>query len=310
MKAKQFGRSIIEMLGVLAIIGVLVIGGVWGYRKAITKHLANSIIDDVNLSGFLVTSELFNKLPNDDVGMDMTDKFDQKSPYKFKAFAETDSSFEILVQGVPYSVCQEIIDRELKDFDEVRANGFAKECTSEQDNEVSFFFDLNQSDRCSQDSDCGHCSHCVKNRCQYGFTDRSGNNCFDCNNVRESIYDVKEEECHRCKNRMYSDKSTDTFSGRCLVPLTHDINYWSHISKEDCEKFPNQYAIAGFCFYCEGTWDTSTGVCSTTDCHRGRQAYDLYGLSENDCVRCGGEFSMVDSKGKKIGRCRKDTYWD
>ena len=96
---KQFGRSMIEMLAVLAIVGVLSIGGVWGYRKAMTKHLANSVIDDVNLSGFLVMSELFNRLPDDDVGLDMTGRFDQKSPYTFKAFAETATSFEILEIG-------------------------------------------------------------------------------------------------------------------------------------------------------------------------------------------------------------------
>ena len=303
---KQIGRSMIEMLAVLAVIGILSIGGVWGYRKAITKHLANSVVDDINLSGFLIISELFNRLPDDDVGMDMTGRFDQKSPYTFKAFAETDSSFEILVQGVPYSVCQEIIDRELKDFDEVRANGFAKQCTAEHDNEVSFFFDMNQSDRCSQDSDCGHCSHCVKNRCQYGFLRRSDNRCFDCNDVREAVNDVTEEECHRCKNRMYSYYSSDTFEGRCVLPLSHDRNYWGRISKDECERFPNQYAIAGYyCFYCEGTWDTSTGVCSTTDCHINSAV--ILGLSENDCLSCGGGFSMVSSGGKKLGHCRKDS---
>ena len=34
MKNNQFGRSMIEMLGVLAIIGVLSVGGIFGYSKA------------------------------------------------------------------------------------------------------------------------------------------------------------------------------------------------------------------------------------------------------------------------------------
>ncbi len=37
----QSGRSMIEMLGVLAIIGVLSIGGIAGYSKAIYKHKLN-----------------------------------------------------------------------------------------------------------------------------------------------------------------------------------------------------------------------------------------------------------------------------
>ena len=40
----QSGRSMIEMLGVLAIIGVLSIGGIAGYRRAINKYRANEIM--------------------------------------------------------------------------------------------------------------------------------------------------------------------------------------------------------------------------------------------------------------------------
>ena len=165
--AKQFGRSMIEMLAVLAVIGVISIGGVWGYRKAMTKHLANNVIDDINLSGFLIMDEWFHKLPDDDVGMDLTGKFDQKSPYTFKAFAETSSTFEILVQNVPYPVCMELKERELKDIDEIRANGFADECNPDALNEMSFFFDTDPTGGvpCETDSDCPTgCGKCTKNK--------------------------------------------------------------------------------------------------------------------------------------------------
>ena len=38
---KQSGRSMIEMLGVLAIIGVLTVGSITGYSKAMRRHLLN-----------------------------------------------------------------------------------------------------------------------------------------------------------------------------------------------------------------------------------------------------------------------------
>ena len=41
IKKTQFGRSMIEMLGVLAIIGVLSIGGLAGYSKAMKKIKLN-----------------------------------------------------------------------------------------------------------------------------------------------------------------------------------------------------------------------------------------------------------------------------
>ena len=43
----QSGRSMIEMLGVLAIIGVLSVGGIAGYSKAMMKFKINKTIDQI-----------------------------------------------------------------------------------------------------------------------------------------------------------------------------------------------------------------------------------------------------------------------
>ncbi len=46
-KNNQSGRSMIEMLGVLAIIGVLSVGGIAGYSKAMMKYRINKTIDQI-----------------------------------------------------------------------------------------------------------------------------------------------------------------------------------------------------------------------------------------------------------------------
>ena len=48
MKNNEKGRSMIEMLGVLAIIGVLSVGGIAGYSKAMAKFRANKTMDQVS----------------------------------------------------------------------------------------------------------------------------------------------------------------------------------------------------------------------------------------------------------------------
>ncbi len=48
MKINEKGRSMIEMLGVLAIIGVLSVGGIAGYSKAMAKFRANKTIDQIS----------------------------------------------------------------------------------------------------------------------------------------------------------------------------------------------------------------------------------------------------------------------
>ena len=45
----QNGRSMIEMLGVLAIIGVLSVGGIAGYSKAMQKYRINKAIEQITL---------------------------------------------------------------------------------------------------------------------------------------------------------------------------------------------------------------------------------------------------------------------
>ena len=44
----QSGRSMIEMLGVLAIVGVLSVGGIAGYSKAMTKFKINKTADQIS----------------------------------------------------------------------------------------------------------------------------------------------------------------------------------------------------------------------------------------------------------------------
>lgn len=47
-KNLESGRSMVEMLGVLAIIGVLSVGGIGGYKTAMDRHGANQILSYLN----------------------------------------------------------------------------------------------------------------------------------------------------------------------------------------------------------------------------------------------------------------------
>lgn len=45
----ETGRSMIEMLGVLAIVGVLSVGGIAGYSKAMEQFKVNKAINQYNM---------------------------------------------------------------------------------------------------------------------------------------------------------------------------------------------------------------------------------------------------------------------
>ncbi len=61
-KVSQSGRSMVEMLGVLAVIGVLSIGGITAYRTAMANHTANEILNELNIISMNVSSYIRKKL--------------------------------------------------------------------------------------------------------------------------------------------------------------------------------------------------------------------------------------------------------
>ena len=48
-KTEQSGRSMVEMLGVLAIVGVLSVGGIAGYSKALAKYKTSQTLDQISM---------------------------------------------------------------------------------------------------------------------------------------------------------------------------------------------------------------------------------------------------------------------
>ncbi len=67
----QNGRSMIEMLGVLAIIGVLSVGGIAGYSKAMMKYRINKTIEQItliagNIHTFFANQKSYADLDGDD----------------------------------------------------------------------------------------------------------------------------------------------------------------------------------------------------------------------------------------------------
>ena len=56
IKNNESGRSMVEMLGVLAIIGVLSVGGLAGYTVAVRKNRANEVARIISLMGVEATT--------------------------------------------------------------------------------------------------------------------------------------------------------------------------------------------------------------------------------------------------------------
>ena len=115
---KQFGRSMIEMLGVLAIIGVLSIGGLLGYRRAVNNHQANVILDDVNRFAFVILERsglaLGEVIPKGD--------FVESGIYTLEGYQDIEpNQFSITVKNVPKGVCEALLPKAVIEY-KVRVN--------------------------------------------------------------------------------------------------------------------------------------------------------------------------------------------
>ncbi len=88
MRVNEQGRSMIEMLGVLAIVGVLSVGGIAGYSKAMAKFKANKVIDQVtmistNIRTLFASQRSYNGLDNKlatDTNAVPAEMFDEATP--------------------------------------------------------------------------------------------------------------------------------------------------------------------------------------------------------------------------------------
>ncbi len=104
---QEGGRSMVEMLGVLAIIGLLSIGGIAGYKNAMNKHAANEIINEVNKRAVSAAGQLL-------LGKDFNLAEFGNATVKGCTIAKKDGvatgSFGLTVTGMDKGICKQLWD--------------------------------------------------------------------------------------------------------------------------------------------------------------------------------------------------------
>ncbi len=103
----QSGRSMVEILGVLAIIGVLSIGGIAGYNYGMNQYRANETINDVNMRMIDVMNQVYQNKSEIAIPEDWDLK--GRSGYVIDVFQNKTFEPSIMVEDVPTGVCKEIL---------------------------------------------------------------------------------------------------------------------------------------------------------------------------------------------------------
>ena len=110
-KIEQRGRSMVEILGVLAIVGVLSIGGLWSFGYAIQKNMSNEIMAEISRRAILISSLRSQGLPlsTEEFAADdaaLLHNSNIKVSYNENEF---DGFFTITLENVPDNVVQHLI---------------------------------------------------------------------------------------------------------------------------------------------------------------------------------------------------------
>ena len=136
-EAEQSGRSMVEMLGVLAIIGVLSVGGISGYSKAMAKYKINQCLDQistliVNIRSLFVNQTDFSDATTANIialGIPTADMLNSAGTAMVNPFNgaiavapgdNTNTSFKVTYSGFDTNTCQNIA---LADWGQAASSG-------------------------------------------------------------------------------------------------------------------------------------------------------------------------------------------
>ncbi|MBO7257989.1 MAG: hypothetical protein J6V11_03515, partial [Alphaproteobacteria bacterium] len=131
------GRSMVEMLGTLAIIGVLSIGGIAGYSYGMNKYKANTIIQDIMLRATDAIAQY------DATGDANLSEWPTTTAEKYTIGLE-EETIGIQVDGLPAQLCEMVYDA-IKDKADVKFNGIISDESTPVDcsntNSMVFYVD-------------------------------------------------------------------------------------------------------------------------------------------------------------------------
>ncbi|MGN1063466.1 MAG: type II secretion system protein, partial [Alphaproteobacteria bacterium] len=107
------GRTMTEMLGVLAIIGVLSIGGIAGYNYAMDKYRANVTINDINLRAVDLITQAGREIDLNLAEWGRTSTMG----YTFSDPVKENDSIYLQISGLPERVCEMVAESLGEQFD-------------------------------------------------------------------------------------------------------------------------------------------------------------------------------------------------
>ncbi len=319
MKNHEFGRSMVEMLGTLAIIGVLSVVAIAGYSYGMDKYRANQTIHEVRLRAVDVLAQLAKTGT-----ANLNEWINEPTIYPITLEAE---GYGIQVDKIPERVCEIIAEGRDATLNALKINTkliekYADECND--DNSLVFYY---SDDWTTENRE--KCGNIICEECQ--VCDKSKMECVSPTQIAKTLDDFRictsngyksycdiitdgcaelatceedpecnvriDGECQALDSSLYLDHGLGGFrctkngkdgyciNGVCIPPCTVD---------SDCTDASLPYCSDGTCYAC------------TENAHCGNTASD-YCLN-NACATCPADKPYWNNAIKQCVECLENTH--
>ena len=249
----ESGRSMVEMLGVLAVIGVLSIGGIMGYSYGMDKYRANETVNDVNLR-MLDLAHQIDQHPTSDPNISNEWGTHGKIYPMDVVYDDITLEYAIEVNDVPRSVCKMVFDNLISSYSiEVGTMRYEDSNVSDicgENNTMAFYLDETESiEKCGTDI-CNECQTCdettqtcmpvadntpcavedkngvclsgeceipcsINDDCPFGYFCQAGEHCGGSNKTCESLY----SQCSNSVHPFSFEYDGEQFTWYALFPV-------------------------------------------------------------------------------------------
>ncbi len=312
--APQSGRTLLEMLAVLAIVGILSVVAVTGLMWAFAKHKANDTIHDVHLweLAALDSNQLFDRTSGQLILPELGSV--STHGYPMAIWIESGDAFSVHVNDVPKRVCSLMLDMVTAD-QIVTVNDVLFESADICDAETNLMIFYLSKDQGAIDQACiPACSgteRCCGGECRTIQTPCGSDACTDCGSdycttsntccstptaTKCGATDCCEGNC--CNNVCCPSDQVCGSDGACACQNNLVMNPTTGLCECPADA-PYYFEDANLC--CQSGYTPVDGVCQKIDCRGGPTNYDCY---INDIV-CGYN---CDSLGRncEVGICNAD----
>ena len=223
-RKNETGRSMVEMLGVLSIIGVLSVGGISAYSKAVEKHKANEALHKASLMATTVSAYAMSN--------------DGNLPSSIADFANLGYATELSDNGTQFNLTLSGIDKDVCTQMQNAKGGMVRgvDCDESGNATITYYKNLATNDEEGKNSPTGEKPDpaCADVTCDDGLTCFHGE-CKCSNGLLKCG-----EQC--CAEGTYCAQGADISTYTCAVPEDGDCK-----KNSDCKDADGNVDTSKYC---------------------------------------------------------------